>query len=299
MCSTAALKDAFPISKWLPTYNLEKLRGDIIAGLAVGLMVVPQSLAIASIAGLAPQHGLYASFPGVFIYCLLGTSKDLNIGPTVMSALMTRRYNVLQHPQIAAIFAFISGMTLFGIGIFKIGFIVQFISAPVFSGFVSAAAIIITVNQFNDLLGLPKGPLSFFQRLKQIGANIQKARVGDAVLGITCLVFLLTFHFIGKRIAKPGVKKLPKTAKSIICGINIAKSALAAIIATLVAYLFHITGYSDVFVLAGKLPKGMPSPQVCVMNIYRYVIYRYVVWYFPDSVDSLLNVYQRDLEVKL
>lgn len=83
------LKDLVPIVKWLPLYTLHKLLNDFIAGMAVGLTVIPQGLAYASIARLPAAFGLYSAFMGPFIYCIFGTSKDISLGPTaIMSALV-------------------------------------------------------------------------------------------------------------------------------------------------------------------------------------------------------------------
>ncbi len=261
-CSKNDLKNRFPISKWICSYNLEKLRGDIISGVAVGLMVVPQSLAIASLAGLPTQHGLYSSFPGVFVYCLLGSSKDMNVGPTVLAALIADRYNPSQNPQVAAILAFIAGIVLLIAGLLKLSFIVEFISRPVFSGFISAAAIVVIVSQLKDLLGLRQAPRSFFERLRHLFDNMKDIRLGDTILGLACLSFLVSLHVIGKRQAERSRNRC-LIGHKIFWYVNVGKSAIVAIMATLVAYVFYESGYQDVFVLAGDLPKGLPSFQVC------------------------------------
>ena len=256
------VKQKFPILTWITKYSLEKFRGDLIAGLAVGLMVVPQSLAIASVAGLSPHFGLYASFPGTFMYCLFGTSKDMNVGPTMLAALVTNRYNIFQDPQVASTLAFISGIALLVVGILRAGFIVQFISIPVFSGFISAAAVSISVTQLNDLLGLPKGPKSFIFRLKHVFTNLDQIKVGDAVLGITCLMILIGLHVLGKFQTGRTTKRWQNIARTIFRLTNVSKSALIAILATVVAYIAFISGKQDLFTLAGKLPKGLPCVEV-------------------------------------
>ena len=85
------LKSFLPITKWLPTYNKDKAVGDFTAGLTVALTVIPQSLAYANLAGLPVQYGLYSSFMGVFLYTLLGTSKDVTLGPTAIMSLIVRK----------------------------------------------------------------------------------------------------------------------------------------------------------------------------------------------------------------
>ena len=91
MKSADNLKSFLPITKWLPTYNKDKAVGDFTAGLTVALTVIPQSLAYANLAGLPVQYGLYSSFMGVFLYTLLGTSKDVTLGPTAIMSLIVRK----------------------------------------------------------------------------------------------------------------------------------------------------------------------------------------------------------------
>jgi sodium-independent sulfate anion transporter 11 len=88
--SLDTFKSFFPFFKWLPTYGKEHIVGDVTAGLTVALTVIPQSLAYANLAGLPVQYGLYSSFMGVFIYCFLGTSKDVTLGPTAIMSLIVR-----------------------------------------------------------------------------------------------------------------------------------------------------------------------------------------------------------------
>ena len=89
--SLDTIKGFFPISDWLPKYSKDKVVCDVTAGLTVALTVIPQSLAYANLAGLPVQYGLYSSFMGVFIYCLMGTSKDVTLGPTAIMSLIVRK----------------------------------------------------------------------------------------------------------------------------------------------------------------------------------------------------------------
>ena len=259
------VKGKFPISIWLPQYNFEKLQGDIIAGLAVGLMVVPQSLALASLAGVNPEYGLYSSFPGVFAYAILGTARDMNVGPTVMLSLLTKRYiSFASVPAIASALAFICGIILLFLGIFKLGFLVRFISTPVTSGFVSAAAIIIAVSQLKDMFGLKNAPRPFFERLAHFFTNVKNTIPGDASMGIACLAFLIGLQILGKRKWKDKASppKWKIIARKTMWFMSISRSALVAILATIVSYIFHLYGYSTVFTLPGHLPEGLPPFKV-------------------------------------
>lgn len=126
------LKQLFPIIVWLGNYSLENLRYDIIAGLTVGITMVPQCLAYGSLAYLTPEVGLYSSFAGQFIYILMGTSKDCSVGPDAVICMIAggiiAGVNPLYEsydPSCAPILALVTGIVLIALAVFKLGFIVN------------------------------------------------------------------------------------------------------------------------------------------------------------------------------
>lgn len=123
-----------------------------MAGLTVGLMVIPQGLAYAQVAELPVQYGLYSAFMGPFVYCLLGTSKDTTLGPTAIMSLMTATYNAAPGPSpksivYAVLMCFACGIVQFALGVLRLGSLVNFISMPVVSGFTTSAAVTIAWGQ--------------------------------------------------------------------------------------------------------------------------------------------------------
>ncbi|OBZ75767.1 putative sulfate permease C3H7.02 [Grifola frondosa] len=163
------LTSLFPILGWMLRYNLGWASGDIIAGITVGIVLVPQSMSYAQIATLPPEYGLYSSFVGVLVYCFFATSKDVSIGPVAVMSLTVSQIikhvnnshpNVWEGPQIATTVAFICGFIVLGIGLLRLGWLVEFIPAPAvnpglmgISGFDTRAA---TYKVFIDTLkGLP------------------------------------------------------------------------------------------------------------------------------------------------
>ena len=154
------IKRLFPILEWLPEYNQSKFYGDLSAGLTVGVMLIPQGMAYAMIAGLPPIFGLYAAFIPQLIYALMGTSGKLGVGPVAMDSLLVASglgalslSGIDQYIQMAVFLAlFMGGIQVF-MGLLKMGFLVNFLSKPVISGFTSAAAIIIGLSQLKHLLG--------------------------------------------------------------------------------------------------------------------------------------------------
>lgn len=150
-----------PITSWIKNYDKTHLRGDVVAGLTVGVMLIPQGMAYAMIAGLPPIYGLYASTLPLIIYALLGTSRQLAVGPVAMVSLLTAagigaiaEGGTEVYIGLAITLAFFVGMIQFLLGAFRLGFLVNFLSHPVISGFTSAAALIIGLSQLKHLLGV-------------------------------------------------------------------------------------------------------------------------------------------------
>ncbi|GFY43850.1 sodium-independent sulfate anion transporter [Trichonephila inaurata madagascariensis] len=188
---TGVLKKYIPILSWLPDYSVETFKGDFIAGFTVGLTVVPQGLALAQLANLPPQYGLYTAFMGSFVYAVFGTCKDLVIGPTSVMALMTAQYAQIGGPAYAALLTFLSGCFQLILGIFNLGFLMDFISAPVLSGFTSAAAIITAVMQLKGILGLKFESRGFLNTVYEFFRNISQTNFYDMAMGVSSIIFLL------------------------------------------------------------------------------------------------------------
>src|SRR6056297_478532 len=155
------LKRHIPISDWLPQYHLPDLKKDFRAGLTVGVLLIPQSMAYAIIAGLPAIYGLYASIVPLAVYAVFGTSRQLAIGPVAIISLLVAtgvgsiaEAGTQQYISLAITLAFFVGITQIMMGAFRLGFLMNFISSPVLSGFTSAAAFIIGASQLENLFGL-------------------------------------------------------------------------------------------------------------------------------------------------
>ncbi|XP_047403071.1 sodium-independent sulfate anion transporter isoform X2 [Sciurus carolinensis] len=194
-CSAVALQRRLPILAWLPDYSLQWLKMDFIAGLSVGLTVIPQALAYAEVAGLPPQFGLYSAFMGCFVYFFLGTSRDVTLGPTAIMSLLVSFYT-FHEPAYAVLLAFLSGCIQLAMGFLRLGFLLDFISCPVIKGFTSAATVTIGFGQIKNLLGLQNIPRQFFLQVYHTFLSIGETRVGDAVLGLVCMVLLLVLKLM-------------------------------------------------------------------------------------------------------
>ena len=195
----------FPIFSWIKTYSLSFLKGDVSAGLTVGIMLIPQGMAYAMIAGLPPVYGLYAAlFPQV-VYAIMGTSRQLAVGPVAMDSLLVAAglgalsvSTPSEYIALAAFLAVFMGVIQLVLGGLRLGFLVNFLSKPVISGFTSAAAIIIALSQLNHLLGinLPRTNKlhELFSFLIEMGPKAHLLSVLLSSLGVSFL-FLLKNYF--------------------------------------------------------------------------------------------------------
>ncbi|XP_050764601.1 sodium-independent sulfate anion transporter [Gymnogyps californianus] len=258
-CPCPGVRTRLPVLRWLPRYSLAWLQLDLIAGLTVGLTVVPQALAYAEVAGLPLQYGLYSSFMGCFVYCILGTAKDVTLGPTAIMSLLVSSY-AFHEPVYAILLAFLSGCIQLAMGLLHLGFLLDFISSPVIKGFTSAASITISFNQVKNILGLQGIPRQFFLQVYETLRRIGETRAGDAVLGLACLAALAGLRAMKSRLPR-AARAEPLAARVsylIVWTSATARNALVVLFAGLVAYSFQVMG-SQPFMLTGSIPRGLPA----------------------------------------
>ncbi|CAG8486729.1 3351_t:CDS:2 [Racocetra fulgida] len=180
------IKSLFPIFSWIHHYNLTWFVSDIIAGITIGLVVIPQSMGYAKIATLPVEYGLYSSFVGVSIYCFFATSKDITIGPTaVMSLLMGQTIDSIlkvntnyANTAIAATFSLLTGFVALTMGLLRLGFVVDFIPVPVVAGFTTGSAIniaVVVASQELIAIGATNALGSFFGAYPSTGSFSRSA----------------------------------------------------------------------------------------------------------------------------
>lgn len=252
------LHQRLPITQWLPKYNLDSLEGDILAGLTVGLTVIPQGIAYGLVAGLPPNYGLYSAFMGCFVYMFLGSCKDITIGPTAIMSIMTHEYSVDQNPDYAILLCFLSGLIIFTAGICNLGFLITFISKPVIAGFTSAAAISIAASQLKGLFGLSYSSETVIEAFSKLFENIGDTRWQDLVLGICSMVVLLLMRKLKDlKIAKvqPGDGTSTRIGKKMLFLTSVGRNAIVVIVAGIIAY----AAGEDVFKLTGDIQAGLPE----------------------------------------
>uniref|UniRef100_A0A8W7PMX4 STAS domain-containing protein n=1 Tax=Anopheles coluzzii TaxID=1518534 RepID=A0A8W7PMX4_ANOCL len=182
-------KRRLPILTWIRKYDGADALSDLIAGVTLGLTMIPQSIAYATIAGLPSQYGLYAAFMGSLVYVFCGTVREVSIGPTSLMSLLTLQYTAGRPVQYVIVLAFAAGLVELAMGAFRLGFLVCFISAPVTSAFTSATALIIIGAQLGNLLGLPRTvDGGFFATVWSVLSRLADSATGDTLLGIGCIM---------------------------------------------------------------------------------------------------------------
>ncbi len=248
------------LPSWLTHYQRQWLSGDLTAGLIVTVMLIPQSLAYAMLAGMPPEVGLYASVLPLVAYALFGTSMTLAVGPVAVASLMTATAlapiaatGSAEYVALGVLMALMSGLMLFAAGLLRLGFLAYFLSHPVISGFISGSAVLITIGQLKSLLGVPLPSGSALETLLALARSIDKINPVTATIGITSLVFLL---FARKQLA-PLLKRIGVPAKAADLLTRLAPMA-AVIVATAYVTVSGVDRSAGVSIV-GAVPAGLPT----------------------------------------
>ena len=186
-----------PLLDWASTYQRETFASDAIAAVIVTIMLIPQSLAYALLAGLPPEVGLYASVAPLLLYAVFGTSRVLAVGPVAVASLMTAAAigeHALAGSQaywaVAITLAFMSGCMLMVMGILKLGFLANFLSHPVISGFISASAVLIATSQLKTIMGVNATGDNFVDMVQSLASQIPKTHMLALCIGLSAMAFL-------------------------------------------------------------------------------------------------------------
>lgn len=267
------LRNLFPFTKWILRYNLQWLIGDLVAGITVGCVVVPQGMAYAKLAALPVEYGLYSSFMGVLIYWFFATSKDITIGPVaVMSTIVGNIVLKVQdtHPDveghvIASALAVICGSIITFIGLIRCGWLVEFIPLVAISAFMTGSAISIASGQVPALMGISsklfntRGPtyMVIINTLK----HLPDTKL-DAAMGLSALTMLYIIRFTCTYLAK----KYPHRAKTFFF-IQTLRTAFVILLYTGISAGVNIHRRDDpAFKILEKVPRGFKHAAVPTIN---------------------------------
>jgi SulP family sulfate permease len=252
------LKSYLPILDWGRRYNRQTLTSDLVAALIVTIMLIPQSLAYALLAGLPPEVGLYASVLPLVAYAIFGTSSALAVGPVAVVSLMTAAAvgriaaeGTADYASAAILLAALSGLMLLAMGLFRLGFVANFLSHPVISGFITASGLIIATSQLGGLLGIKTEGHAMPELLSSIWAHLGDINLYTLAVGVVALGLLLWIRYDLKNwLSRFGV---PKGVATIIVR---AGPVLVVFLTMAWSALFDLKGKG--VALVGEVPQGLP-----------------------------------------
>ncbi len=245
------LKSIFPIIEWLSSYNKAWLKSDINAGLTIGILLIPQGIAYAMIAGLPPIYGLYTAMIPQIVYAIFGTSRQLSVGPVAIDSLIVvtgvaaiADIGTDHFIEFAILLATLTGFLQVIFGVFKLGFLTNFLSKPVINGFTSAAALIIGLNQIKHLLGINTERNNSIQHLVlQTFNHLKEINITTFIIGIGTIIIIL--------LLKKYFKKIPS-------------ALIVMVLSILIVKFFHLDSYGVKIV--GIIPQGLPHFRLPVFD---------------------------------
>lgn len=256
--SVKPLAGYFPILQWGRTYGRQALSGDLVAAVIVTIMLIPQSLAYALLAGLPPEAGLYASIVPIILYAIFGTSRALAVGPVAVVSLMTAaaigniaEQGTMGYGVAALTLAGLSGAILLAMGLLKLGFLANFLSHPVIAGFITASGILIATSQLRHILGISAQGDTLPEMLLSLAQNLTGTNWVTVAIGFSATAFLV---WVRKGL-KPLLRRLglgPRVADMM----TKAGPVLAVVVTTLAVWGLDLEARGVRIV--GVVPQGLP-----------------------------------------
>lgn len=247
-----------PILDWGSRYNKDTLTNDLVAAVIVTIMLIPQSLAYALLAGLPAEMGLYASILPLVAYAIFGTSRALAVGPVAVVSLLTAAsvgnlalQGTAEYAAAAIVLAFLSGLVLLVLGIFRLGFLANFLSHPVIAGFITASGMIIATSQLKHILGIKASGHNLAELLQSIFSHLGEVNYWTLFVGVSATAFL----FWVRKGLKPLLLK--KGIRPRLADILAKAGPVAAVVVTTIVTWALGLGDKGVAIV-GDVPQGLP-----------------------------------------
>lgn len=275
------------ILSWLKDYNRETFNKDLFAAIMAAVILIPQSLAYAMLAGLPPEAGIYASVLPTIAYAIWGTSKILAVGPLAVVAIITassienlQLTSISEYWTATTVLAVMSGSILVAMGLFRLGFIANFLSSAVIGGFLSASAIIIAIGQCKYILGIPVKGQTIIQQLESLIQHLPSTNLLLLVFGVLTIIYLKSHKkLVGIILGFKVFKSLEKYKNTLYR----TGSLVAIFITTLLAYALNLEAQG--VALVGDIPVELPqlvipefSLQLC-KDLFRSAILLAIIAY--------------------
>lgn len=256
------IRQYLPILDWGRRYNPGQMMDDGVAAILVAIMLIPQSLAYALLAGLPAEMGLYASIFGLLVYGLFGTSTTLSVGPVAVISLMTAAAleqvavaGSADYASAAYTLAFLCGVLLLLLGVLRLGFLTNFLSHPVIAAFITASAIIIGAGQLQHILGISAGGHNLLDVVIALVRAVSDSNVYTTMIGLLALVLIVSMRLgLQSLLIKLGMSD--RSASLFVKG----GPVIAVIITAVVTFLFRLDQQG--LALVGDIPRGMPDPSL-------------------------------------
>ncbi|KAG6480687.1 sulfate transporter 3.1-like [Zingiber officinale] len=250
------LKYFLPIFDWAPTYSVSLFKSDLIAGITIASLAIPQGISYAKLANLPPVLGLYSSFVPPLVYAMMGSSRDLAVGTVavaslLISSMLGKEISPVQDPalylHVAFTATFFAGLFQASLGLLRLGFIVDFLSHATIVGFMGGAATVVCLQQLKGMLGLQHFTTAtdLVSVLQSVFSQVHQWRWESAVLGCCFLFFLLVTRFFSKRRPK-------------FFWVSAAAPLTSVILGSLLVYLTHAENHGVQVI--GHLKKGLNPP---------------------------------------
>ncbi|KAF9875228.1 sulfate permease [Colletotrichum karsti] len=278
------LIEKVPIVQWISQYDPKWILSDFIAGMTIGVMMIPQALAYAKIATIPGEFGLYSSWLPAAIYVFMGTSKDLSTGPTSIMGLLTAeiigdlKTEGFAPEDISSAVALMVGIYSLMVGLLKLGFILDYISVPVLSGFLSAAAITILLGQVGSLVGLSDVPSGTASIISNVLTRIPDMEPLTIAIGFSGIVMLYILEFIGKKWGKksPAIK--------FICS---SRAVIILVLYTTISFLVNKDKKTPLWAISKVKANGIKAPKIPATELVSKVTTRAIAPLVASALEHL------------
>ncbi|XWS34495.1 hypothetical protein CRYUN_Cryun21dG0043200 [Craigia yunnanensis] len=251
-----AVQYIFPILQWVPNYSLKLFKSDVVSGLTIASLAIPQGISYAKLASLPPIVGLYSSFVPPLVYAVLGSSRDLAVGPVsiaslILGSMLSLEVSPTNDPvlflQLAFTTTFFAGFFQASLGFLRLGFIIDFLSKATLIGFMAGAAIIVSLQQLKDLLGITHftKQMGLVPVMSSVFHNTTEWSWQTILMGFCFLVYLLVARYVSMRRSK-------------LFWVSAGAPLVSVILSTLLVFAFKAQHHG--IGIIGKLQKGLNPP---------------------------------------